>query len=1035
MSTGNLQGLCLVCLGKVILQNTSASAEKLDPGGDDDTGPPQCGNRFGDYELLEQVGSGGMGVVFRARQVSLNRVVALKMILAPKLHDAASVGRFRTEAEAAARLQHPHIVAIHDFGEVDGQSYYAMDFVGGESLAQRVRKSPLSLEQAARYVQTVAEAIHYAHQRGILHRDLKPSNVLIDAQDRVCVTDFGLAKMMQGDTDLTLTGQVMGSPSYMAPEQAEGRSHNVSVRSDVYALGAMLYELVTGTPPFKADTALATLKQVVEDLPTPPRARNVNVSPDLETICLKCLEKDPARRYGSAQELADELGRFLRNEPIAARPIRVPERLWRWSRRKPTLAGALAAVLVALTVGVAGIAWQWRQTEGHRRRAETEERSARHHLYAADMYAAYQAFQGENWGLVRRLLAAHRPAPGQEDLREFAWRHLWHQVEGDQLGVLQGHSNVVTALAFSPDSRRLVSAGREGCLRVWDVEHRVLQAVLPGMPGHVYRIAFSSDGKQLAVGAGGGVELRNTETWEVVARIAAPSSSVAFAPSNSLLAIGQGNAAWGLAQTGPTWLWDLERGALALCFTNGGGRVAFSPDGHTLATGNRDDEVKFWEVPSGRYCGAISPGLRLLGLDYSPDGRFLGTVQWHDGPRLGTASGSAPLEHLGGDHLRVRTLAFSPDSRLMATAGANQTVDLWETETRQLRTRLHGHGEEIWALAFSPDGKLLASGGRDELIFLWDPYRTAPPEGVQGLLGVLGSPSFVLSAHHTHVAAATRNGVEVWTIGALQKPWLALSAEVPLGFTNNLLATLRRPAKLQAWDIARQQVVSEVDLPVPFNRINDCRLSPSGRWIAWGASGQLHLADARTGRLTASPKRHLGYVHALDYTRDERRLVSADQSGRAYLWDIPTLEPRGSFCGHTDYVRGLAVSPDGTQVATASADTTARVWSLADCRELAILRGHNEEINDVAYAPDGRTLATSSYDRTVRLWDVRTYREIAVLCMDGVRVRNLPAHREMTHDNGFLRLGFSGDGRLLAAEDLWGKLYFWHAPEAEEIRP
>ncbi len=294
-----------------------------------------------------------MGVVYKARQRTLNRTVALKMMRSGSLASDSEVRRFRSEAQAAAKLQHPNVVAIHEVGEQDGRLFFSMDYIEGQNLAQVVRKSPLPPERAARYVRTIAEAIHYAHQRGILHRDLKPANILIDAKDEPRVTDFGLARQIEVNSDLTVSGAVLGTPSYMPPEQAAGKRREIGPASDVYSLGAILYDLLTGRPPFRADTPLDTLRQVIDTEPAPPRLLNRKIPRDLETICLKCLAKPPGQRYPSAQELADDLGRFLKHEPIQARPVGRLGRLWRWSRRNPVvggLTGSTVLLLVMMTI-------------------------------------------------------------------------------------------------------------------------------------------------------------------------------------------------------------------------------------------------------------------------------------------------------------------------------------------------------------------------------------------------------------------------------------------------------------------------------------------------------------------------------------------------------------------------------------------------------------------------------------------------------------------------------------------------------------
>jgi hypothetical protein len=393
--------------------------------------------RFGDYELLEEIARGGMGVVFKARQVSLNRWVAVKMILAGEFATSPFVQRFRTEAAAAAVLHHPNIVAIHEVGVHAGQHYFSMDFVDGPSLAALVGHQPLPARRAAQYLKTIAEAIHYAHEQGILHRDLKPSNVLIDANDQPRITDFGLAKRLPGkseitnqksEMDLTVTGQVLGSPNFMPPEQATAKHGKVGRYSDVYALGGILYHLLTARPPFQADSLEVIVSQVLTAEPVSPRLLDPTVPRDLETICLKCLEKEPARRYASAQLLADELGRFLHGEPILARPASQPGRAWRWCRRQPVRAGLIAALILVFTLGLTGVLWQWQRAERiaqaetrQRERAEAGELLARQNAYAADMHLAQLALADNKRGLAVSLLDKHRPADSSLATRP---RHL-----------------------------------------------------------------------------------------------------------------------------------------------------------------------------------------------------------------------------------------------------------------------------------------------------------------------------------------------------------------------------------------------------------------------------------------------------------------------------------------------------------------------------------------------------------------------------------------------------------------------------------
>jgi predicted Ser/Thr protein kinase len=316
---------------------------------------------IGDFKVLEEIGRGGMGVVYKAQQVSLDRIVALKMILRGNSPSEDDVKRFRTEAQATANLCHANIVAVYEVSEHEGQHYFSMEYVDGQTLAKltRDRENPLPVTKAAAYVKIIAEAIHAVHEHGILHRDLKPSNVLIDRSDRVRITDFGLAKRLKGDSTLTSPDQILGTLGYMPPEQAKAERDMIGRASDVYSLGATLYALLTGRPPFQAETPLETLRLVVDVEPVSPRLLNPSVPRDLETICLKCLEKQTERRYQTAQELGDELGRYQRKEPIHAKPIGRATRLWRWCQRNPAVSGltAVVMVLVLLVAVVSTVAY------------------------------------------------------------------------------------------------------------------------------------------------------------------------------------------------------------------------------------------------------------------------------------------------------------------------------------------------------------------------------------------------------------------------------------------------------------------------------------------------------------------------------------------------------------------------------------------------------------------------------------------------------------------------------------------------------
>ncbi len=476
---------------------------RLTPGGDPTgNGEPEPGAHvryFGDYEVQAELGRGGMGVVYRARQVSLNRSVALKMIRSAALASDDEIRRFQNEAEAVARLDHPHIVPVYEVGEHDGQRYFSMKLIGGQPLHEAPGSYIANPNAAAGLLVTVAEAIHHAHQRGILHRDLKPSNILLDEHGRPHVTDFGLAKRVEGDEGMTPSLAVLGTPGYMAPEQARGKTRLVTTLSDVYGLGAILYALMTGKAPFSGETALETLDRVRLQPPVAPSRIDPKVPRDLETICLKCLEKEPARRYASAEALAKDLSRYLAGEPILARPAGMAERAVKWARRSPAIAALLGLVALVTALGLAGVLWQWRQAVVARRDAERESGRAKsqpelaeerlqdslraraterqqtelaeQRLYDARMNVVQSQWEEYCYGdIMRQGLDAQLPAnQAGIDRRGFEWFYWQRQLSSGHMTVQQRDAGF-NSVAYSPDGQRLAAAGTNGTVRVWDAK-------------------------------------------------------------------------------------------------------------------------------------------------------------------------------------------------------------------------------------------------------------------------------------------------------------------------------------------------------------------------------------------------------------------------------------------------------------------------------------------------------------------------------------------------------------------------------------
>ncbi|HKI72945.1 MAG TPA: serine/threonine-protein kinase, partial [Verrucomicrobiae bacterium] len=606
-----MAGHCPQCLVQVSLEAPSEAESNR-------TSSESFPRSFGEYEVLAEIARGGMGVVYRARQTSLNREVALKMILSGPFASANAVERFRAEAQAAAGLQHPNIVAIHEVGEAEGQPYFTMEFIEGSNLADLVRAGPLPPGQAARYLEQIAQAIHFAHERGLLHRDLKPSNVLIDPFDQPRITDFGLAKHLTSDSHLTVSGQTLGSPGYMAPEQASRRHGEVSARSDVYSLGALLYHLLTGRAPFAAGTVAETLQQVLNHDPLPLRALNPDVPADLETISMKCLEKEPSRRYASAQSVADELSRFLHDEPLTARPLGRFEKTWRWCRRNPAVAALTAAVatlLIALAAGSSVAAWRIELArrgtarEGQRAaQANIELGQANSRLAETvttlELRRAEQFFRSGDASMgLAHLAAVLRRDPSNHVAAERILSALLHRNWVLPVGASLQHPTFVSSVAFSPSGRYIVTGCADGLARIWDAGARRQIGVGLKHPAHVRGATFSPDETKVATACeDGNARIWNWRTAELITGPLKHDDwvfAVSFSPDGQRIV--------SACRDGTARVWSARTGELLLTLaahTDAVRKAVFSPDGRLIATASYDGSARLWSSQNGEPFGS-----------------------------------------------------------------------------------------------------------------------------------------------------------------------------------------------------------------------------------------------------------------------------------------------------------------------------------------------------------------------------------------------------------------------------------------------
>jgi hypothetical protein len=701
------------------------------------------------YEVLREVGRGGMGVVYQARQLSCERPVALKMLLAaPQTGPQEQRDRFRAEAHAAARLQHPGIVQLFEVGENEGRPYLVMEYVAGGSLAERLDGTPLPPREAAALVEKLARATHVAHQAGIIHRDLKPANVLLatsrsdkhpclslgpaDKQD-ACryepkITDFGLAKRLDV-AGQTVSGAIVGTPSYMAPEQAGSKGKRIGPATDVYGLGAILYELLTGRPPFKGTTPLETALQVISDEPVPPSQLQPKTPRDLETICLKCLHKEAHKRYPTAEALAADLRRFQAGEPVQARPVGLGERTIKWVRRRPAQAVLLALVVLGTLACFALVLWRLRVEERlHNQAVQAEQREKGHRREAErSLYLIHIARANREWNAGTMDRARYFLSLCPEEPRGWEWNCLQRLCSSGKPLTLKGHPQQVNSVCWSPDGKLLAGPGgapeiREpGELKVWDAQTGKEVLDLKGHTGAVLSVCFSPDGTRLA----GGSEDQTVKVWDAqtgreVLSLKGGGSSVAFSPNGKLLAsasrvLDVQKQEW----VGEVKVWEAQTGKEIPSgndYTGGVGSVAFSPDGTRLASaGFPENRVKVWDVRTGQELLALKGHtFPVLSVCFSPDGKRIASAGKDRTVRLWDAQTGRELFALQGHTARVHSVCFSPDGKRLASASGDPfsltsgEVKVWDVESGQEVLSLKGRHFGATSVSFSPDGNRLA---------------------------------------------------------------------------------------------------------------------------------------------------------------------------------------------------------------------------------------------------------------------------------------------------------------------------------------
>jgi WD40 repeat protein/serine/threonine protein kinase len=939
------------------MQASLAHVSMLLPAGDDTLAtqphavgtPTSAGLRF---RVLRPHAKGGLGQVSVALDEELRREVALKEIQDRHADHPESRSRFVREAEITGGLEHPGIVPVYGLGAYpDGRPFYAMRFIKGDSLQEAIARfhkaeggsydsheQTLALRQLLGRFIDVCDAIAYAHSRGVLHRDLKPGNVMLGPYGETLVVDWGLAKPMgvrvtdvdEKNAERTLrpalsdsatptqAGAAHGTPAFMPPEQAAGRLDELGPASDVYSLGATLYCLLTGKPPFEGGGVGELLRRVqAGDFPRPREVRR-DVPAALEAICLKAMALKPQDRYAGPRALAADVERWLSDEPVSAYREPWAARSRRWMHRHRTLVstavGAVVIALLSATVGLVIVSDAWDKEAKARKTAEDKEQEtrrqkeeadrrreeARFNQYVAQMNLIQREYEANNIGHVRELLEAQVPREaGQTDWRNFEW-YYWQRMAHRELLTLKERGGWITAVSFSPDGRRLASASYDQTVRISDAATGKELLTLKGHASPVNSVSFSPDGRRLAS--------------------ASPDGTVR--------------------------VWDAATGKELLTLkghTDGAFGVSFSPDGRRLASAG-DQAVRIWDAATGIELLALKGhATRVNSVSFSPDGRRLASASHDQTVRISDAATGKELLTLKGHTGAVNSVSFSPDGRLLASASGDltsrvwdaasgdPTVRVWDAATGKELLTLKGHTDPVNSVSFSPDGRRLASASHDQTVRVWD--------------AATGKELLALEELHTGLAY----GVSFSPDGRR----LALAGD----------------QTVRIWDAATGKEL--LTLKGHTKQVSGVSFSPDGRRLA-SASGDctVRVWDAATGKELEllALEGQMGAVNSVSFSPDGRRLASASHDQTVRVWDAATGKQLLTLKGHTGPVNSVSFSPDDQRLASAG-DQTVRIWDAATGKELLTLKGHTGAVNSVSFSPDGRRLASTGDDSTVRVWE------------------------------------------------------------------
>ncbi len=956
------------------------------------------GSQIGPYKLLSVLGEGGFGIVYRAEQKEpVRRQVALKVIK-PGMDSKQVIARFEAERQALALLDHPNIAHVFDGGTTESsRPYFVMEYVRGVPITEYCDRNKLDTEERLQLFIQVCEAIQHAHQKGIIHRDVKPSNILVSVQEDKAIPkiiDFGVAKAISHPlterTFFTEQGQFIGTPEYMSPEQTGMTIQDVDTRSDIYSLGVVLYELLTGTLPFDPDTLrAAAFDEVIRiirdaDPPCPStrllslgekamtaaanrrtdvRALSKRLHKELEWIPLKAMRKEPSRRYRTASELADDIRNYLDGDPLIAGPESVVYRAKKFARKHSAPIESAVAIFVVLLVALVISTMMYF-------RAEQQAEDYRRSLYVNRINLAEKYYRESHISRVRELLT---DCPN--DLRKWEWYYLWG-VSDQARVILRGHNGSVPSVAFSPDGKQIVSGSEDNTIRVWDANKGAELMTLRGHRGSVRSVALSPDGKWIVSGsedntirvwdANKGVELMTLWGHRGSVR------SVALSPDGKWIVSG--------SEDRTVKVWDGRGGAEVMTLRGHNAvvnSVAFSPDGKWIVSGSEDRTVKVWDGHGGAEVMTLrGPESGVSSVAFSPDGRRIVSSDSDGVLKVWGVDTGAEVMTLRGHNGYVSTVAFSPDSRRIVSSSWDGTLRIWDADSGREVRALQGHAGYVLSAAFSPDGTRIVSGGYDGMLNVWYAESGAEVMMRQEVYSVAFRPDgkrlVVSCGNNTPKVLDAASGTEVMTL----RGGAGYILSVEYSPDGERIVSSSWDGTLKIWDADSGREVRA--LQGHAGDVLSAAFSPDGRRIVSGSEDKtLKVWDANSGSALMTLPGHKGDVYSVAFSPDGRRIVSGSGDNTLKIWDADSGSEVRTLQGHKGYVSEVAFSPDGRWIVSSSWDGTLGVWDADSGSESKALRGHAGYVLSVAFSPDGKRIASGSSDKMLKVWVAVGLEEVA----------------------------------------------------------